>query len=766
MLELLVAWGVSEAVGLVVKQVLAPLVKGALEDYTKDFFKDCIKDFTKILEPKPLQKAVVQALAEFLEQMNQELQDAEVPEEELEQYIKPLQHFINDSEVKKVLSLPFESEIQLLDYSALEKSWNELSDQQLPEGFDWQRVSKRYLRKVNAIRRESSELRAILDSQKLEEISENTEETAKNTRAMAPVVPDFDLSRYRQGLIKAYDELNLDALDTEGYNYRLKLWRMFVPQDVREANELSPEVYQITEANLKLLQDKNQLEAVGVSLEKVEIYRQYQQQAKRSVLELIEQLTEKYTVILGKPGSGKSTLLRYIALQWARQESTPLSQEELPLLIELRTYINNCKEKRCGNFLEYLHQGTGVSGGLLEQHQLKEWLEHPQRKSLVMFDGLDEVLDTSDRNAVIQDIINFSTTYPNVRILVTSRINGYKIQQLRSAGFNHFMLQDLEFHQIDWFIDEWHKLAFRNKDEAEGQRKRDRLKTSIRTSGAFRELAGNPLLLTMMAILNRKQELPKSRPDLYEDASKIMLQEWDKERGVSQPEKLDPDIFTLKHKQAILRQVAYKIQERESGLTGNLMISGMELQNIITEYLGHVFGKDRQNLSELLMNNLINRNFILCFFGGDSYGFVHRTFLEYFCAWHWAWRFEKEREVELDELKREVFVKYCYDDTWHEVLRLIVGSIAGKFALEIIEELITVEDEQKQAQHLFLAAKCLLDVRNFSREDERLKLEKAAATLHGILEPLAAAETEGVTEGVRTQAIHWKEQIASLVKQP
>jgi predicted NACHT family NTPase len=766
MLELLVVWGVSEAVGLVVKQVLAPLVKGALEDYTKDFFKDCIKDFTKILEPKPLQKAVVQALAEFLEQMNQELQDAEVPEEELEQYIKPLQHFINDSEVKKVLSLPFESEIQLLDYSALEKSWNELSDQQLPEGFDWQRVSKRYLRKVNAIRRESSELRAILDSQKLEEISENTEETAKNTRAMAPVVPDFDLSRYRQGLIKAYDELNLDALDTDGYNYGLKLWRMFVPQDVREANDLSPEVYQITEANLKLLQDKNQLEAVGVSLEKVEIYRQYQQQAKRSVLELIEQLTEKYTVILGKPGSGKSTLLRYIALQWARQESTPLSQEELPLLIELRTYINNCKEKRCGNFLEYLHQGTGVSGGLLEQHQLKEWLEHPQRKSLVMFDGLDEVLDTSDRNAVIQDIINFSTTYPNVRILVTSRINGYKIQQLRSAGFNHFMLQDLEFHQIDWFIDEWHKLAFRNKDEAEGQRKRDRLKTSIRTSGAFRELAGNPLLLTMMAILNRKQELPKSRPDLYEDASKIMLQEWDKERGVSQPEKLDPDIFTLKHKQAILRQVAYKIQERESGLTGNLMISGMELQNIITEYLGHVFGKDRQNLSELLMNNLINRNFILCFFGGDSYGFVHRTFLEYFCAWHWAWRFEKEREVELDELKREVFVKYCYDDTWHEVLRLIVGSIAGKFALEIIEELITVEDEQKQAQHLFLAAKCLLDVRNFSREDERLKLEKAAATLHGILEPLAAAETEGVTEGVRTQAIHWKEQIASLVKQP
>jgi hypothetical protein len=111
-------------------------------------------------------------------------------------------------------------------------------------------------------------------------------------------------------------------------------------------------------------------------------------------------------------------------------------------------------------------------------------------------------------------------------------------------------------------------------------------------------------------------------------------------------------------------------------------------------------------------------------------------------------------------------MKYWRDDTWHEVLRLIVGSIAGKFALEIIEELINVEDEQKQAQHLFLAAKCLLDVGDLSREDERLRLENAAATLHGVLEPLAAAETEGVTEEVCTKAFYWKQQIAPLVKQP
>lgn len=759
MLEVLVTWGVSEAVGVVVKEVLTPIVKNVLEDYTKDFFKGCIKDFTKILEKKPLKKAVVQALAEFLEQMNQELQDAEVSEEELEQYIKPLQQFIKDSEVKKVLSLPFESEIQSLNHSALEKAWNDLNDKPLPEGFSWQRVGNRYLRKVNAIRRESSELRDILDSQKLEEISENT-------RAIAPVIPDFDLNRYRNGLCKAYKYLNLEVLDTDGYNYGLELWRMFVPQDVREANEVSPEVYHLTETNLKLLQDKNELEAVGVSQDKVEIYRKYQQQSKDSVLKLIEQSTEKYTVILGKPGSGKSTLLRYIALQWARQESTPLSPEELPLLIELRTYIDNCKNQKCGNFLEYLHRGTGVDGGLLEQHQLNQWLKDTRTQTLVMFDGLDEVLDIKERDAVITDIINFSTTYPNVRVLLTSRINGYKIQELRAAGFNHFMLQDLDYEQINHFIHKWHELAFKNKDEAEGNRKRDRLKNSIHTSPAFLELAGNPLLLTMMAILNRKQELPKSRPALYEQASQIMLQEWDKERGVPEHEKLDSDIITLERKQAILRQIASKIQERESNLRGNLMIDGTELQKIIADYLGNVLGKEYKNLSELLTSNLTNRSFILCFFGGDSYGFVHRTFLEYFCAWDWAWRFEKEKEFDLDYLKQEVFIKYWQDDTWHEVLRLIIGIIWGKLALEIIEALMAIEDEQKQFKNLFLVAKCLLDVRNISREDDRIRLENAAAELDRALEPLAEAQTEEITEQVRTQALYWKKEIEKLVKQP
>ena len=87
-----------------------------------------------------------------------------------------------------------------------------------------------------------------------------------------------------------------------------------------------------------------------------------------------------------------------------------------------------------------------------------------------MFDGLDEVFEPKKREEAITDIINFTQKYPQVRVLVTSRVIGYKPQRLRDAKFRHFMLQDLESEQIKDFINRWHNLTF--KDEADKVRKR------------------------------------------------------------------------------------------------------------------------------------------------------------------------------------------------------------------------------------------------------------------------------------------------------
>jgi len=418
----------------------------------------------------------------------------------------------------------------------------------------------------------------------------------------------------------------------------------------------------------------------------------------------------RYIVILGDPGSGKSTLLQYIALNWARTPLNNVISQPIPLLIELRSYSRDRISGQCKDFLEFFHKGSVICR--LNQHELHEQLK--AGKVLVMFDGLDEVFDPAQREEVITDIHRFTNDYPNVRVIMTSRIIGYKPQRLRDAEFRHFMLQDLESEQIQDFIYRWHELTF--TDEADKVRKRERLQQAIKTSSAIGELAGNPLLLTMMAILNRNQELPRDRPELYKEASKVLLHQWDVERKLLKDPRVDAVTIDYKDKQAMLRQVAYHMQAADKGLAGNL-IRGDDLEKILTGYLKSIEVSQARTVARLLIEQLRSRNFILCFLGADSSGFVHRTFLEYFCACEFVERFGKrglEGGLTFEELKTEVFGKHWQDESWHEVLRLIVGMIDTSFAGEIIDYLMALDGQVEKFINLFLAAECLSDVRNQS----------------------------------------------------
>jgi len=759
MLDWLAVWGVSSAVGLVFKPILEDLAKDATKDWAKDLLKDSFKNVLRLPSKEPVDIAAGKALKEFLQLVQDQLEDADLPEAELKQYIKPLKQFIKDKTVKEILGSAFKDDCQVLDAVTLAKTWTQLNSRSLPDGFEWERVAKRYLKKVKAIVRESDELRALLDSQKLEAIAQSTQE-------IAGIAPEFDLRRYQEGLQERYGNLNLDSLDTSVYDYRekLKVWQVFVAQNVRECQEFLPQVYEIPKEHQKRLRESNELEA-DIDPQEWERYKQvYYQQPVRSVLDVVNDMQSdrlppqpplvrgeqdfsaisskvrgekdllsldkggekdlpsfgkgglggvnscRYIVILGDPGSGKSTLLQYLALNWARTPLNNVIEQPIPLLIELRTYIRDHTSGQCKDFLEFFHKGSVICR--LNQHQLHEQLK--AGKVLVMFDGLDEVFDPAQREEVITDIHRFTNDYPNVRVIVTSRIIGYKPQRLRDAQFRHFMLQDLEADQIQDFIYRWHELTF--TDEADKVRKRERLQQAINTSSAIGELAGNPLLLTMMAILNRNQELPRDRPELYNQASRVLLHQWDVEQKLLENPRIDSVAIDYKDKQAMLRQVAYHMQAADKGLAGNL-IRGEDLERILTGYLKSIEVSQARTVARLLIEQLRSRNFILCYLGADSYGFVHRTFLEYFCACEFVERFGKrglEGGLTLEELKTEVFGKHWQDESWHEVLRLIAGMIDTSFAGQIIDYLMAENGEAQKFINLFLAAECLSDIRSCS----------------------------------------------------
>jgi predicted NACHT family NTPase len=703
MVEPWTALGVSILKDLVLKEILLKLGKEALEDYVKDFFKDCIKEGVQLAQPDVLKKALGEALQQFLKLVEDELLLDFTEAEVRDKYQVAIARFIRDDEVKPLLGKAFEKDCRAIEADKLRAIWVQRDSPAMPVGFNWDEVAKQYVKEVKRIVRNAPELRAILEL----EIQESLE---RQLRENAGIAPDFNLAKYQEGLLECYGNLKLDSVDTSGCAYNeLKLWRLFIPQNVRQVHELLPQVYEIPKEHQRRLRESNQLDA-EVSLEELQRYKEvYSQQPIRPIREVIKDKDNyRYLVILGDPGSGKSTLLQYLALDWANSTLKDASLQPIPLLIELRTYMRNRDSGQGKNFLGFFHDSSGVICNL-NQHQLVEQLK--AGNALVMFDGLDEVFDPGKREDVITDIHRFTNDYPNVRVIVTSRVIGYKPQRLRDAQFHHFMLQDLDEKQIKEFINRWHNLTF--NDEADKVRKRERLQRAIDTSKAIGELAGNPLLLTMMAILNRNQELPRDRPELYNQASRVLLHQWDVERALVEHQQLEIQTLDYKDKQAMLRQVAYHMQAAEKGLAGNL-ISASDLEKILIDYLKTIETNNPRAVARVMIKQLRERNFILCFLGADCYAFVHRTFLEYFCAWEFVWQFEKERTLSLEELKTEVFGKHWQDESWHEVLRLIAGMIEPRFAGDIIDYLTNQQGEEQKFINLFLAAECLSEVRNRS----------------------------------------------------
>jgi tetratricopeptide (TPR) repeat protein len=691
-MEWLVLWGAKQlagfAFGAVLENlgtVLGDLTKGAGEDFVKDFFKDSLKSGIRRFQKDALAVVMGKAIAQFLYLVQQELEASGMRKADLQKYNPALQKFIRHKAVKSWLSKAFEPGCQALDGKSLRAVWSEMQLPDLPEEFSWGKIGRVYLNRVEDMIGESQELKELFATKQLVDINQTTQQ-------LAGVVPDFDLERYCESLRDIYDRLKLNAVDITYSQYKVRLWSIFVPQNVREA--LPPSMYEFP----KRLQQKPE----NVSPDEWEQYRQlFLEKPVHPVLEILRDPDCPYAVILGDPGAGKSSLLQYLALDWAENPTA-----QIPLLIELRQYVTD--ENKPKDFLEFFHQGKRKICEL-NQLQLHEQLE--LGNALVMFDGLDEIFDAHIRDGVITEIIAFTNKYKRARVIVTSRIIGYNSGRLENAEFRHFTLEDLNDSQIRDFVQKWHRLALVDETDHERSEIRKRLQTAIKDSTAIRELAGNPLLLTMMAILNRKQELPRKRADLYEESSKVLLHHWDIDYKKMQ---LTLDDVDLRAKQAMLRRVAFYMQSSQEGLKGNL-IHRDALEAELTAYLRSREIPNPLKVAGKLIDQLRQRDFIICHVGNDYFGFVHRTFLEYFCATEFADRFSKrgtEGGLTLEQLQREVFESHWQDKSWHEVLRLIIGNekIDAEFAGAIVSYLIDIQADNDSVSLLLLAADCYAEI--------------------------------------------------------
>jgi predicted NACHT family NTPase len=630
------------------------------------------RSLLRLLRPDEREKAAKQAIGLFTEEFLKELDDKTPLSAAIPGYRDQLQRLI-ESAAADIASW-LQPGIKSVDLGPVARTWSYLNLSPLPEDFNWQLVARNYARAIRQYIKQDPELRQQL-AIALQEDSHSFDQR---------FAPGFDLAGYREFLQKKCGMLQLSAMHASAYDRRITLWSVFVPQSAREA---AP-VREIPRELLRQLRREGHATDIPDEEEVARLRETYQTSPVTGVLDVLAR--QRCVVLLGDPGSGKTSLLKYLVLKWIDENQGPL-----PLWIDLKELASQLMPLKA-----YLDSGS-VSFGL-DARDIEQRLHTGQ--AALYLDGLDEIFQAPTRASVVEQIAAFSTRYPTASVVVTSRIIGYEPERLRDAGFSHATLEDFDDEQVRTFLGKWHTVS---EDDAKQRiRLQNRLEQALKDSRAIRELAGNPLLLTMMAILNRNQELPRDRVELYREASRVLLHEWDASRAL-----LPTDMFARQEKEALLKELAGEMQQTEEGLAGNL-IERERLIQVFRKFLASLGIQDAYSKAESLVQQLTERNFILCFAGADRFAFVHRTFLEYFCAAWFVERFEKRRTLSLDQLKHDVFGRHWQDEKWHEVLRLIAGMVGEKQAGELILFLMGLDGRDHKLANLMLAAGCLSEVRN------------------------------------------------------
>jgi len=614
--------------------------------------------------------------------------------------------FLSNPAVQSIIQAPLDAHSSV-DPALLAGIWSEMRLTRLSPDFRWH---------IGAARHQEALLEQGLAKGDLRPVFAKLSALAESVSHIHGLLPDFDTSTYLERVNQDYGNLKLYQLHAHSADDVVKLRDVFVPQGVRES--LPPSDLPDGHRNRlrKLADDRDNAERR--SPEEAEEYAaRYVSLPVRSVLEVASDPAALRAVILGGPGSGKSSLLQYLALGGSG------SQQAVPLLIELGKYARDAAAPR--TLLEFLEKGKFALYHLNQQavdNALKEG------RACLLLDGLDEIFGRPRQEEIIAEIKRLSRTYPKARILLTTRLVGYQAQPLADAGFRHFTLQDFDPKQIDNFLTLWHR--FIQLSEHEKQGRHTRLQRAVRASPAIRELAGNPLLLTMLALVNRNQEIPRERVKAYSVISEVLLHHWDFERGLlpDDPD-LRPDAIGLEEKLAMARLVAFEMQQARAGLAGNL-IEKNRLEEILAGYLQRITAvANPKSLARRIIERLHSRDAILSFAGGDSYRFVHRTFLEYFCASEFDRQAVKE-DKGFDWLLEEAICKHWQDDSWHEVIRLLAGLSGETKTARIVDFLLAQHTYRSFGSNIILAAQCLTELRQFTSLAQVAVVRRKLSELH------------------------------------
>lgn len=333
-------------------------------------------------------------------------------------------------------------------------------------------------------------------------------------------------------------------------------------------------------------------------------------------------------VILGNPGGGKTTfsqkIVHSLAMNILNDPENNEANHNIPIFITLRDYDIEAS-KNGFSIIEYIEHSTKYHLQIRPPAGAFEYFLRTGR-CVVIFDGLDELLNVANRVKVKEIVESFCNMFKESIVLVSSRIIGYEQAPLDRGIFRQRYIAALNDNQVSEYAEKWFALEERPHEA----------KHFLKESRNITDILENPLMLSLLCNLYKgPNTLPKTRPDLYEKCALMLFRRWDKDRNINIEFKYESHLLWT------IQKLAYNIYtdtNYAAGIPESRLI--METEKYLLEKCTNDEAEANQEAKDLV-SLLKGRVWVFTETGTTQkhepiYEFTHRTFLEYFTAFYIA----------------------------------------------------------------------------------------------------------------------------------